>query len=118
MKLKCSTCGTTFDSENNSVVQKLHDDHMEKFHGNKQEQIKTALTISKSFAFQIANGAVPSRKKARDLVAMASMLLDEPIPRMQDDEKTPVEKPVVNLGGEAPATVTQGTTGETSKSKK
>lgn len=89
MKLKCATCGTSFDAEDKSVAQKIHDDHVEKFHGNKQEQVKAALTAAKSFAFQVANGAIPKRKDARALVATASQLLDESIPEMEGDEETP-----------------------------
>ena len=95
MKLKSMRhvlAGTSFDAEDKkSVAQKnpRRSRGGKSFLGIKQEQVKAALTAAKSFAFQVANGAMPKRKDARALVATASQLLDEPIPEMEGDEETP-----------------------------
>jgi len=88
MKLVCETCKTIFDSAEKDTLEKLLADHKARFHDNKQEQVTNLATAAKSMAFSIANGAMPKRKDARLLVALASQVLNEPIPEMPDDVPT------------------------------
>jgi hypothetical protein len=88
MKLVCETCKTIFDAAEKDTLEKLLADHKARFHNNKQEQVTNLATAAKSMAFSVANGAMPKRKDARLLVALASQVLNEPIPEMPDDVPT------------------------------
>lgn len=85
MKLTCKVCGTVIDADKDTA-EKMLADHTARFHENKDEQVKALANAAKSFAFQVAHGTVPKRKSARELVTLASQILNEPIPPMEGDE--------------------------------
>ena len=96
-KAKCGECGTVFDIPNgeNADVQKLLADHTSKYHENKTEAITAALKSAKEFVFAVANGSIPTRKKAKVLLSDLSHCLSEPMPEFPEDKESdaPVTAP-------------------------
>jgi len=102
MKLTCGDCGLVVETAERDTAEKLLQDHKAREHDNKQEQIRELASKAKSMAFAIVNGSAPKRRDARSLVSLASQVLNEPIPDMDEQEKAPATEPAkADPGGKA-----------------
>jgi hypothetical protein len=118
LRLQCKECGTSFAAEDQATIDKLKADHNARYHENKAEQIRLMAVAAKSMAFGFVNGAVPSRKKARDLVSLASRVLNEPIPDMPEEMATVPAVEETGAGGEqAKVSLPAGTTSPESRTE-